>query len=132
MSAFSADNTNSNFEYHHSAYIILAENKPKPFKAGCLAHFINNTFKAGLHKLDIDANAVVMKIYGHFSSSSVSRESLKEFVDFVELEWIELLKYVVPTHWLSLGKAVDRILKLWPALYFYFSGTDFVGISQSF
>lgn len=119
VTAFSADNTNANFGIHRSAYTLLKEKKPNLLKAGCLAHVLNNTFKFALNKLAFDVEGVVLKIFSHFQSSSLRREDLKEFIEYTELEWRELVKHV-PTRWLSLGPAIERILKFFPALMSYF------------
>lgn len=119
VTAFSADNTNANFGKHRSAYTLLKEKNHNILKAGCLAHVINNTFKFALHKLSYDVEGAVLKIYSHFQSSSLRREALKEFIEYAELEWKELVKHV-PTRWLSLGPAIHRILQFFPALMSYF------------
>lgn len=119
VSAFSAYNTNANFGKHKSAYTLLHNENNKLIKSGCLAHIVNNAFKHGLQKLDFDVETVVLKIYGHFSSSASRRENLKSFFDFAQVDWEELVKHV-PTRWLSLGPAVDKILKFYPALISYF------------
>lgn len=119
VSAFSADNTNANFGKHKSAYTLLHNENNKLIKSGCLAHIVNNAFKHGLQKLDFDVETVVLKIYSHFSSSASRREDLKSFFDFAQVDWEELIKHV-PTRWLSLGPAIDKILKFYPALISYF------------
>ncbi|CAI6357955.1 unnamed protein product [Macrosiphum euphorbiae] len=70
-------------------------------------------------KLDFDVETVVLKIYSHFSSSASRRENLKSFFDFAQVDREELVKHV-PTRWLSLGPAIDKILKFYPALISYF------------
>ncbi|KAL4104811.1 hypothetical protein QTP88_020087 [Uroleucon formosanum] len=119
VSAFSADNTNANFGKHKSAYTLLHNENNKLIKSGCLAHIVNNAFKHGLQKLEFDVETVVLKIYSHFSSSASRRENLKSFFDFAQVDWEELVKHV-PTRWLSLGPAIDKILKFYPALISYF------------
>ncbi|XP_016665151.1 uncharacterized protein LOC107885900 [Acyrthosiphon pisum] len=118
-SAFSADKTNANFGKHKSAYTLLHNENNKLIKSDCLAHIINNYFKHGLQKLDFDIETVVLKIYSHFSSSASRRENLKSFFYFAQVDWEELVKHV-PTRWLSLGPAIDKILKFYPALISYF------------
>lgn len=123
VSAFCADNTNANFGKHKSAYTLLHNENNKLIKSGCLAHVVNNAFKHGLQKLDFDVETVVLKIYGHFSSSASRRENLKSFFDFARVDWEELVKHV-PTRWLSLGPAIDKILKLYPAISYFISIGD--------
>lgn len=117
--SFSADNTNANFGKHRSAYTLLRDKNPSLLKAGCLAHVLSNTFKFALNKLNYDVEGVVLKIYSHFQASSLRREDLKEFVEYAQLHWVELVKHV-PTRWLSLGPAIDKVLLVYPALMSYF------------
>lgn len=119
VASFSADNTNANFGKNRSCFTLLREKNSRILKNGCPAHIVNNTFKHAANQLSIDIEVVVLKIYSHFSSSSLRRENLKEFVEFVNLEYQEILKHV-PTRWLSLGPAIERILKFYPALISYF------------
>ena len=62
---------------------------------------------------------MILKIYAHFSVSATRREDLKEFVLYAELEWQELVKHC-PTRWLSIGPAIQKILKFYLALISYF------------
>lgn len=41
-----------------------------------------------------DVERVVLKVYSHFQASALRRENLKEFVEYTELEWHELVKHV--------------------------------------
>ncbi|GFX99113.1 uncharacterized protein TNCV_2492941 [Trichonephila clavipes] len=60
-----------------------------------------------------------------FSCSSKKREDLKECFDFFESEYREVIRHV-PTRWLSLFKALDRMLSSWGPLkrYFIERGSD--------
>ncbi|CAI6367779.1 unnamed protein product [Macrosiphum euphorbiae] len=58
-------------------------------------------------------------MYSHFSISAKRRETLKEFHNFVEIEWKESIRHV-GTRWLSLLPCVDRILCNYQAFISYF------------
>lgn len=119
VSAFSADNTNANMGKTRSAFTLLKGDNPHLLKAGCLCHVINNAFRHAMDMLEVDVESAVMKMYSYFSSSSARRESLKEFYEFVDLNYTDLLRHVT-TRWLSFAPAVDRIIRNWPALMSYF------------
>ncbi|XP_034038426.1 uncharacterized protein LOC117521185 [Thalassophryne amazonica] len=107
VSAFSADNANVNYEVNSE---ILRGN--------CHAHIVHNTVKKALDKLSIDVENIVLKIYSFFSTSAKRRESLKEFCEFCDVEFHEILRHVV-TRWLSLNPAITRLLQNWVPLKSY-------------
>jgi hypothetical protein len=50
----------------------------------CFPHVLNNGVKISNKHLVIDVEAILSKLYGHFSSSTKRVEGLKEYFDFVE------------------------------------------------
>ncbi|GFT08446.1 uncharacterized protein TNCV_2324631 [Trichonephila clavipes] len=68
---------------------------------------------------------IVMKVFAEFSCFAKKREDLKECFDFFESEYREVIRHV-PTRWLSLCKALDRMLSSWGPLkrYFIEQGSD--------
>lgn len=50
-----------------------------------------------------------MDVYYYFSKSTKRKGVLLEFLDFVDLEWDEIIRYV-STWWLSLKGVVTKIL----------------------
>lgn len=81
---------------------------------GCLAHFVNNTFKFALQQLYVDVEIIILKMYNHSGAGALRIEHLKEFVVFVELAWQELIIHV-KTRWLSLGPT-NQILQFYPSV----------------
>ncbi|GFV42261.1 dimer_Tnp_hAT domain-containing protein [Trichonephila clavipes] len=75
--------------------------------------------------MPVDVENIVMKVFAEFSCSAKKREDLKECFDFFESEYIEVIRHV-PTRWLSLFKALDRMLSSWGPLkrYFIERGSD--------
>lgn len=62
---------------------------------------------------------LVLKIYSEFSSSTCNVKELRNCFDFLDLTYYETLKHI-STRWVSLYKAIDRLLKNWPAITLYF------------
>ena len=61
----------------------------------------------------------VIKTYNSFASPAKKSEVLRDFCNFLDMEYRELLRHV-PTRWLCLLPAIDRLLSCWPALKSYF------------
>lgn len=90
---------------------------------GCPAHLLHNTARHGFDRMDMDIEALVLKIYGHFSIYTIRTEELKKFCSFVDTEYKKVLKHS-KTRWLSLMPTVERILYLYAALKSYFNSID--------
>ncbi|KAK1874558.1 Pre-mRNA-splicing factor CLF1 [Dissostichus eleginoides] len=119
VTAFSADNTNVNYGIHNSVFTNLKRKQNDLLRGNCHAHIVHNTVKHALDKLTVDVENVVLKVYGHFSISAKRRESLKEFCEFCDVEFQEILRHVT-TRWLSLNPAIHRLMQTWTALKSYF------------
>lgn len=124
MISFSADNASVNFGKHHSIFKLLKDkHNPSLIGANCLCHVLNNSIRQANKKLPYDIENLVIKVYNEFSISAQNVEQLKDCFDFVNLEYKNILRHV-PTRWLSLYPAVDRLLKCWPAIKTYFLQQD--------
>lgn len=124
--AFSGDNTNTNFgginrRGKENIFHLLKQTfNPQLVGVGCPAHVLHNAIHHGLDRLGaFDMDSIVMKIFNFFSIYTVRTAELKEFCDFVDIEYRGLL-YHSKTRWLSLMPAVHRILQMFPALKSYF------------
>lgn len=127
--AFSADNTNTNFGglnqggrnnvYHH-----LKENLGIDlFAVGCPAHIVNNCAHFGITALKLNISSIILQIHDYFKSFTVRTEELKGFCLFCQTDYQPTL-FFSPTRWLTMFPAVERILKLYPALKSYFNSVD--------
>lgn len=72
-----------------------------------------------LKLLSYDVEMLIIKEFNTFSSSSNRVTALKECFEFVGSEYAELLKHI-PVSWITLYKAVDRLLLNWKAIRMYF------------
>ena len=95
----------------------MKQSNSEILRGNCHVHVVHNTVKHSLEKLSVDVENIVMK--GHFSISAKRRETLKEFCEFLNVEFHDILRHVV-TRWLSLNPAISRLLENWPALKSYF------------
>jgi len=119
VSAYSADNASVNYGSKKSVFTALKALNGGIIKANCNAHIVHNTLRKMTDVLDCDVETIVTAVYSHFSISANRRVELKEFFEFVDLEYHDLLRHV-STRWLSLGPAIQRLLQSWPALISYF------------
>ena len=123
--SFTGDNCNTNFgglrrkETGNNVFAHLKKDKPSLVGIGCPAHILNNCIHHGVNQLSIDIESVIYKIYQHFSIYTVRTEALKEYCDFVDINYKKLLSHS-KTRWLSLYPGLTRLLQMYPALKSYF------------
>jgi hypothetical protein len=70
---------------------------------------IHNAAKYGCTGLSYDIHAFINAVYSDFSCRTTRIRELKEGFEFFNMEYATLIKDV-PTHWLSLFKAIERLL----------------------
>ncbi|KAI4898772.1 hypothetical protein NFI96_026849, partial [Prochilodus magdalenae] len=127
ISAYGADNASVNYGRHNSVFQKLRGVNPHIVKGNCKCHIINNSVKTAnrvFSSSGCDVEAFVLKVKvnlgeSEFSCSAKKVETLKEFCEFTSTKYREILRHV-PTRWLSLLPAIQRILECWPALKSYF------------
>lgn len=109
VSSYAADNASVNYGVRQSVFTELKKEIGSILKANCYAHVTHNTPKTAADALKCDIETVITSVYSHFSVSANRRIQLINFFEFVDVEYHELLRHV-PTRWLSLGSAIDRLL----------------------
>ena len=123
--AFCADNTNVNFggvarNPGRNIFSFLKQSVNEEIIGdGCPAHILRNCFQHGADCLSVDVESIVLKIFNFFHIYAVRTQQLKEFCDSVEIKYEELLRHT-KTRWLTLFPAIEKILKMYPALKGYF------------
>ncbi|KAL4131790.1 hypothetical protein QTP88_009047 [Uroleucon formosanum] len=127
--AFTGDNCNTNFggaarRRTKNVFTILNNNlKTNISGIGSAAHILHNAMQTSTDILPIDIDCIVNKIFQYFYIYTVRVEALKEFCDFTNTQYKNVLGSV-KTRWLSLQPAVSKIIEMYPALKLYFDTQD--------
>ena len=86
---------------------------------GCPAHILNNCVHHGADTIDVDLENIMFKIYQYFHIYTVRTENLKQYCDFVDIEYRRMLSHS-KTRWLSLFPGIERMIQMFPALKAFF------------
>jgi hypothetical protein len=74
-----------NISTHKACTVLLSGN--------CYCHVLHNSVKHGNNHLLFDIEAAILKIYSHFSRSSVRSQELGKYFEFVDQEQ-KVMKYI--------------------------------------
>lgn len=140
VTAYAADNAPVNYGKNQSVFTELLKLNNKIVPLGCPCHILHNTAKKAAAVLRFDVESIIIMCFNEFSSSTKNSVELKgkksnvnyvgrlliimmfffiELMSWAEEEWSELIRHV-PTRWLSLVPAVDRLLKHFKSVKCYF------------
>ncbi|XP_061405416.1 uncharacterized protein LOC133340930 isoform X1 [Lethenteron reissneri] len=115
VSAFSADMTNFNSAVHHSLFTDLHRNHEHLLQVNCHAHIVHNAIRHAMDELSVDIENVIYKVCGFFAVCATRSESLKDFFDFLDTQWREILRNST-NKWVCLNPAISKTLQNWPAI----------------
>ena len=121
MIAYSGDNASVNYGKHHSVFTHFQQVSSKVIKANCNGHILHNTNKFAFNSLDFDIENLILKMYSHFAISAKRVESLKSCYEYTDNDFQQVLRHV-PTRWLTLFPAIDRLIENIIPLKDYFIG----------
>ena len=120
---FGVDNTSVNIGKHHSVMSHVLEENNSCYFMGCACHLIHNIACHASESLQeattFDVEDLCVDIFYWFDKSTKRKGVLKEFRDFCDTNYREVVRYI-SVRWLSLDKAVNRILQLYESLKSYF------------
>jgi hypothetical protein len=86
---------------------------------GCAANILHNALRTSADILPVDVETIVNKIFQYFHIYTVRVEELKEFCDFVDIEYKQVFGSV-KTRWLSLQPAITRVIDMFSGSKYYF------------
>ncbi|CAF3758816.1 unnamed protein product [Rotaria sp. Silwood1] len=119
LTCYGADNTNVNFGEYHSVFKLLKDKVPHLLKGNCYCHVLHNGVKTAHGDLPIDIETILCKLYSHFSRSAKRISNLKEYFEFVQVDFNVLLKHI-NTRWLSLLRSIQRLLETFEPVKLFF------------
>jgi hypothetical protein len=120
--AFCGDNCNTNFggvaktgTNHVFSMLRTSNLKTSIQGVGRAARILHNALRTSADILSIDVEAIANKIFQYFHIYTVTVEALKEFCDFVDVEYEQILGSVKTT-WLLLQPARTTVISIFPLL----------------
>ena len=117
---FASDSASVMVGKQNSVLSRVRECQPKVFSLGCMCHLAALCATAALKKLPVSVDGLLIDIYYHFKHSSKRCEQFAVVLqDFEGIAPLSVIKHC-SSRWLSLEKAVRRLITLWPALLAYF------------
>lgn len=117
---FASDSASVTVGKRNSVLSHIISKQPNVFSMSCVCHLAALCAAAALKKLPLSIHGLLIDIYYHFKNSLKRCEEFSVVLkDFDGIAPLHVLKHC-STWWLSLERAVKRLLLLWPALYAYF------------
>ena len=117
---FGSDSVSVMVGKRNSVLSRVIQRQPHVFSLGCICHLSALCAAAGLKKLPFSLDDFLIDIFYHFKHSSKRCAEFSIVLDdFDGIAPVRVLKHCT-TRWLSLERALNRLLYLWPALFAYF------------
>ena len=120
---FGVDNTSVNLGNRNSIMTRVREKNDECYFMGCPCHLIHNI---ACHASEIFQKTCSLDVedvlYYWFDKSTKRKGILAEFCDFCD-EYKEIVRHV-NVRWLSLEKAINRVLQVYPSLESYFKSEN--------
>ena len=121
---FGVDNTSVNVGIRNSIMTRVKQQNDCCYFMGCPCHLVHNVAGHASETLQkscgFDVEDLCVDVYYWFEKSTKRKGILKEFCEFCDNQYREIVRYV-SVRWLSLEKAVHRILLLYETLKSYFN-----------
>uniref|UniRef100_H3AIB0 HAT C-terminal dimerisation domain-containing protein n=1 Tax=Latimeria chalumnae TaxID=7897 RepID=H3AIB0_LATCH len=115
----SCNNTSVNVRRHRSLKVHIENSAPKLYTLGYPCHLISLCALKAASSLSVNVGEVLIQVFCYLAKSAKWKHLLKEHAEFINVEYRRILKHS-GTHWLSMGKCIERVLMIMPALSSFF------------
>ena len=120
LSFFCSDSASVMVGRRNSVLSRVLNEQPQVFSLGCICHLAALCAAAGLKALPVSIDNLLIDIFYNFKHSSKRVHEFEEVLaDFSDIAPMKVLKHCT-TRWLTLDRAVQRLMAMWPALHAYF------------
>ena len=117
---FASDSASVMVGIRNSVLSRVRAKQPDVFSLACVCHLAALCAASGLKALPFSVDDLLIDIYYHFKHSSKRWQEFADVLsDFDGIVPMRVLKHCT-TRWLSLERAVKRLIDLWPVLHAYF------------
>ena len=140
VTSIGLDNTNANIGDHNSIKSRALERNPEIVISGCPCHILHNAASKAADAFAVLSNFSIedhcVDLYYWFDKPSKQKSILKEYYDFCDKDYQEVIKYI-STQWLCSERCVNCELKKYPSLRSYFMSENekdkqFLRLSEAF
>lgn len=125
--SLSVDNTSVNVGRRNSLKSRIVQKNSEVYVIGCPCHILHNiSSKAATNfheTTGFDVEELTIDLAYWFDKSTKRKAGLEEFCVFCDVSYREIISHV-STRWLSLEKAVNRVLELYESLSSYFKSNN--------
>ena len=97
----------------------MRESQSSIIDINCICHLLNLCVKSAIKTLPLKVDDLMVDVFYHFKNSVKRVTALHEYASFCDSEYKTVLKHC-ETRWLSLRRAVVRMLDMWDCLCSYF------------
>ena len=117
--SFTSDTCNLMKGHRNGVIAKLRESQSSIIDVNCICHLLSLCVKSAIKTLPLKVDDLMVDVFYHFRNSVKRVTTLQEYATFCDSEYKTVLKHS-ETRWLSLCRAVVRMLDIWDCLGSYF------------
>ncbi|XP_030832549.1 uncharacterized protein DDB_G0271670-like isoform X2 [Strongylocentrotus purpuratus] len=127
--SFGTDNASVMLGKHKGVAAYINKENPNVYISGCSCHLMHLSAKKGGKSLQFQFDDLLIDIWYYMDKSSLRHQEIIKLQAQHGIEIRKILKHV-PTRWLSLGTALQRLLENWQPLTEFFKAQASTGTTK--